>query len=208
MTAPTLELSYFDFHGGRGEPIRLALTVGGIDFTDHRVGHKDWAALKPTTPLGQLPVLKVDGKQLTQMSAILRYVGRLADLYPSDAWQATLCDQVLCAVDALSGEMLHSFMVKGDAQREAREQLVAGPLPRHLKALGTWLEEAGGEWFADGRLTVADLSVAETVRSLRTGKLDHISTELVAEVAPGLVEHRERVLAVPEVAAYYARVAG
>jgi hypothetical protein len=27
-----LKLSYFDFHGGRGEPARLALSMGGIPF--------------------------------------------------------------------------------------------------------------------------------------------------------------------------------
>ena len=27
---PKLKLTYFDFHGGRGEPARLALSIGGI----------------------------------------------------------------------------------------------------------------------------------------------------------------------------------
>ena len=29
---PKLKLTYFDFHGGRGEPPRLALSIGGIPF--------------------------------------------------------------------------------------------------------------------------------------------------------------------------------
>ena len=29
---PKLKLTYFDFHGGRGEPARLALSMGGIPF--------------------------------------------------------------------------------------------------------------------------------------------------------------------------------
>ena len=29
---PKLKLTYFDFHGGRGEPARLALSIGGIPF--------------------------------------------------------------------------------------------------------------------------------------------------------------------------------
>ena len=32
-----LKLTYFDFHGGRGEPARLALSIGGIAFEDDRV---------------------------------------------------------------------------------------------------------------------------------------------------------------------------
>jgi hypothetical protein len=31
------KLTYFDFHGGRGEPARLALSISGIPFEDDRV---------------------------------------------------------------------------------------------------------------------------------------------------------------------------
>ena len=34
---PKLKLIYFDFHGGRGEPARLALSMRGIPFEDDRV---------------------------------------------------------------------------------------------------------------------------------------------------------------------------
>ena len=36
-----LKLTYFDFHGGRGEPARLALFIGGIAFEDDRVKPAD-----------------------------------------------------------------------------------------------------------------------------------------------------------------------
>jgi hypothetical protein len=39
---PKLKLTYFDFHGGRGEPARLALSIGGIPFEDDRVAPSDW----------------------------------------------------------------------------------------------------------------------------------------------------------------------
>ena len=39
---PKLKLTYFDFHGGRGEPARLALSIGGIPFEDDRVAPADW----------------------------------------------------------------------------------------------------------------------------------------------------------------------
>ena len=32
-----LKLIYFDFDGGRGEPARLALSIGGVPFKDDRV---------------------------------------------------------------------------------------------------------------------------------------------------------------------------
>src|ERR1043166_7304225 len=85
---PKLKLIYFDFHGGRGEPARLALSMRGIPFDDDRVSPSDWERRKPNTPFGALPVLEVDGQTLAQSNAINRYVGKLTDLYPTDAWQA------------------------------------------------------------------------------------------------------------------------
>lgn len=54
---PKLKLTYFDFHGGRGEPARLALSIGGISFEDDRITPSDWPARKSDTPFGALPVL-------------------------------------------------------------------------------------------------------------------------------------------------------
>lgn len=79
-----LKLTYFDFHGGRGEPARLALSIGGIAFEDDRVSLPDWERRKADMPFGALPVLEVDGQIVAQSNAINRYVGKLADLYPSD----------------------------------------------------------------------------------------------------------------------------
>ena len=61
----------------------------------------------------------------------------------------------------------------------------------------------GGEYFADSRLTVADLKVFVWVRSLRSGILDYMPADLPDRLAPQLVEHGERIAAHPQVAAYY-----
>ena len=63
----------------------------------------------------------------------------------------------------------------------------------------------GGEYFADQRLTVADLKIFIWVRWLRSGVLDHIPKDLVDRVAPLLVKHSERVASHPGVAEYYRR---
>jgi len=58
---PTLELVYFDLPG-RAEPIRQAFKFGGIEYKDTRISFAEWPKIKPTTCLGSVPVLKVDGK--------------------------------------------------------------------------------------------------------------------------------------------------
>jgi len=47
-----LKLTYFDFHGGRGEPARIALSIGGIEFEDDRVPLSDWQRRKADTLFG------------------------------------------------------------------------------------------------------------------------------------------------------------
>jgi glutathione S-transferase len=201
----TLKLTYFDFDGGRGEPARLALHVGGIAFEDHRIAGKDWPALRDKTPFLAMPTLEVDGLVVSQSNSINRYVGKLSGLYPKDDLQAFLCDEVMEAVEDISTRIAQTIGLPEDAKKKAREELAAGHLTRYLEQFQARLKAAGGEYFADRRLTVADLKVAMLIRWLRSGVLDHIPKDLVDTVAPQLVKHFERVINHPKVAEYYRR---
>ena len=203
---PKLKLSYFDFHGGRGEPARLALSIGGIPFEDDRVNTSDWGARKPDTPFGALPVLEVDGQAVAQSNAINRYVGRLTGLYPSDAWQAALCDEVMEAVEDITTKLEATFFLPEDEKKTQRKALVEGPLPFYLTRLQQRLEAHGGRYFASDRLSVGDLKVFVWIRLLKSGVLDHVPADLTDRVAPKLIEHYERVKSEPRVQAYYARL--
>jgi glutathione S-transferase len=205
-----LKLTYFDFHGGRGEPARLALSIGGIPFEDDRVPPSEWGSRKANTPFGALPVLEVDGEVVAQSNAINRYVGKLADLYPSDAWQAALCDEVMGAVEDIGTKIGATFFLPEEQKRTQRKELVEGPIPFYLTRLEQRLEAHGGQYFAADRLSVADLKVFVWIRHLKSGALDHVPADLPDRVAPKLVQHYERVKSEPRVKAYYAkhRVAG
>jgi prostaglandin-H2 D-isomerase / glutathione transferase len=198
-----LKLTYFDFDGGRGEPARLALYIGGISFEDQRIAGKDWPAFRSTTPFYAMPTLEVDNRVVTQSNSINRYVGKLTGLYPKDDWQAFLCDEIMDAAEDIGTRIGHTLDLPDDAKRKAREELVAGRLTRYLQQFQERLVAAGGEYFADGRLTVADLKIYMVIRWLRSGALDHIPKDLVDRVAPQLVKHFERVAKHAKVAEYY-----
>jgi glutathione S-transferase len=202
---PQLKLSYFDFHGGRAEPARLALAIGGIAFDDHRFAFPEFAEVRKTTPFGQVPVLHVDGIQVTQCDSILRYVGKLAGLYPADPMQALFCDEVMFVVEDASIKIGPTFRMTGEEQKAARLALVNGSIPQYLGWLEQQLKAHGGEYFADQRLTVADLKVFVDVRGLNSGRLDHVPTDLVEKVAPALNVHMQRIAQLPSIAAYYAQ---
>ena len=200
-----LKLTYFDFHGGRGEPARIALSMGGITFEDERVKGTDWERRKPGTPFGALPLLEKDGELLAQSNAINRYVGRLTNLYPSDPWQAALCDEIMEAVEDITSKIAATMFLSDEQKKMQRKALVEGPLPFYLARLQQRLEAHGGRHFAGGKLSVADLKVFVLIRQLKSGVLDHVPADLPDRIAPKLSEHYERIKNEPGVKAYYAK---
>lgn len=202
---PQLKLTYFDFHGGRAEPARLALAIGGVAFEDHRFSFPEFAEVRKSTPFGQVPTLHVDSVQVTQCDAIIRYAGKLAGLYPTDAFQALLCDEVMYVAEEASVKLGPSFSMTGEEQKAARLALVNGSMPIYLAWLEKQLLAHGGQFFADNRLTVADLKVFVDVRGLNSGRLDHVPTDLVEKVAPALNAHMQRIASHPAVVQYYAK---
>jgi len=203
---PNLKLTYFDIHGGRAEPARLALYLGGVAFEDVRISFQEFGAKRDGYPFKRVPVLKIDDVELSQCNSINRYVGKLAGLYPSDPMQSAYCDEAMDAVEDIVSQQVATMFIEDEAEKEtARKALADGPIALYLETLQAILEARGGQYFADGRLTVADLKVMVWVRSLRSGVLDYVPSDLPDRFAPKLVEHLERVLAHPKVAEYYAR---
>lgn len=198
------KLTYFDFDGGRGEPVRIAFHTAGIAFEDHRISFEEFGKLRDNMRFRCSPTLEINGVEVTQSNAMLRHVGKMAGLYPEDSLQALYCDETMDAVEDLLHHVVRTLGLEGDALKEAREQLVEGWMTTYIKGFGDLLQRGGGEYFADGRLTIADLKVFMEVRSLRSGTLDHVPTDLVDTLAPGLVGHQERVGNDPVVADYYA----
>ena len=201
---PGYKLTYFDFDGGRAEPIRIAFHAAGIGFEDHRLSFPEFGEMRQGTRFNSLPVLEIDGAAVTQSNALCRYVGKMAGLYPADDLQALYCDEVLDALEDVSHYIVRTFGLEGEELRLAREKLADGWLSVYLRGLGELLARGGGEYFADNGLTVADLKAFVQTRWLRSGTLDYVPTDLVQRLAPGLVEHQERIEADPRVVAYYA----
>jgi glutathione S-transferase len=198
------KLTYFDFDGGRGEAIRIALHSAGIAFEDDRLSFPQFTEQRLGFRFHALPVFEVDGVAVTQSNAICRYVGKLAGLYPADDLQALYCDEVMGALEDLGQRLGPTFGMTGEELRLAREKLAGGWIPVFLRGLEQLLVRGGGTWFADKRLTMADLKTFVDIRWLTSGALDHIPTDLVQQHAPGLVQHQDRVAKDARVLAYYA----
>ena len=196
-------LTYFDIDGGRAEHIRIALHAAGIAFEDDRISFQQFQDRRSSLPFSCIPVLEIDGRPVTQSNAIGRYVGKLGGLYPEDALQALYCDEVLGTLEDLTNRVVRTFGLEGEALERARKELTDGWLSLYLRGLGELLTRGGGEYFASGQMTVADLRAFAQIRALRSGVLDHIPEDVVDTVAPGLVSLQERVADDPRVVAWY-----
>lgn len=199
-----IKVVYFDVDGGRGEPIRIALHAAKLAFDDERFSFSEFPAVKARTPFGQVPVVEMDGDMLTQSNALCRYFGRQAGLYPADAFQAFLCDEAMDVVEDITHKLTSTFGLEGEALKKAREAIAQGPMKTGLEWMNKRLAKTGTGYFADGKLTVADLKVYYLTRWIASGMLDHIPSSLVADVAPLVAAHIETVASDERVKSYYA----
>lgn len=196
-----MKLTYFDVNGGRGEPIRLAMFLGNLEFHDHRFPFSDFAEVRKSTPLGQVPTIEINNETITQCNAITRYVGKLTNLYPHDNYQALLCDEVMDAVEDISYRLVTTFGLEGDDLKQAREQI----LEANIRPQMVWLEQKltkSGSYFCDNRLTIADLKVFVYLNWIASGMLDHIPQNLIDDM-PNLTSFWQRIKTTPEIMDYY-----
>jgi glutathione S-transferase len=115
------KLTYFDFDGGRGEPIRIAFHAAGIEFgiefEDNRLSFAEFGEMRQSTRFSALPVLEIDGAEVTQSNAISRYVGKLAGLYPTDDLQALYCDEAMGVAEDVMHRVVPTFSLKPERRR-------------------------------------------------------------------------------------------
>ncbi|PRQ04642.1 hypothetical protein ENSA5_06470 [Enhygromyxa salina] len=205
MTKP--KVTYFDFPGSRGEEVRLALHLTGVEFEDNRIKGPSWAELKPTTPFGSLPVFEVPGRPpLAQVNAILVLIGREHGLHPSDNWEAARHEALMCAVEELRGTVAPVLRIKDpEESRAAREELATGYLP----SWGGYVERqlaqlSDGPFVAGADISVVDLKLHMASKWFSSGTVDHVPTDVFADY-PRLTGVEKAVKEHPKIVAWYAR---
>ena len=178
MTA--IVLSYFD-SPGRAEPVRIALRLAGLAFTDRRLSYPAFAEAKAAGafPLGSVPVLEVDGHVFTQTGAMLRFAARSGAswLYPSDPAAALRVDSALDTFnDTLSHALTPSLFERDPARKlEMRAAFAAGPMARGYAYVEGLIALGGGGYIGGAEPSIADLVMAHQVESIRAGGLDGLT---------------------------------
>lgn len=207
MASPRLKLTYFDGYG-RADAIRVALSVGNVAYEDNRVQLEDWPALRAagTLPLGQLPVLEVDGQGYAQSGAQLRYVGRLTDLYPADLMVQIRVDEILETVL----EMLNRAPQSADEQKKKamRKEYAENQMATALSLVDRRIKESGsGGYSAGPDLTIADLALYSLSYLIETKRFDFVPRFLCDKYA-NVKRVLTKMAALPAVAEYFPPAAG
>jgi glutathione S-transferase len=218
-------LYYWPFLPGRGEFVRLILEQANVPYDDvarrpkeegggpaaiMRILADATPGLRPLAP----PVLVHGDVRLAQMPNICAYLGARHGLAPSDELgrfeamqlQLTLADLIAEAHDTHHpvGKGAYYEEQKPEALRTARG-FVDQRMPKYLRYFESVLQgnqAAPGQHLIGGALSYVDLSMNQVLRGLAyafPSAFAHWSSEI-----PGLLTLRDRVDALPNIAAYRA----
>ncbi|MEM1314126.1 MAG: glutathione S-transferase family protein [Pseudomonadota bacterium] len=192
----TARLTYFASRG-RAETTRWMLAACGIPFENVGLTEpEELEALRATgkLPFDQLPLLELDGGRYSQTSAMIRLLARRGDMYGDADEERALIDMVAGAVaDFVEPAIGFSFQPTPEAALAGMGRAMAKFGPRFEALLSD-----GRDHVAGGRLSFADVVLAEatTHYTERDPRL--------FDAAPRLAAHRDRVCALPGLAAYLA----
>lgn len=194
--SPHLKLTYLQTTSV-GEITRLILHFGGVPFENLRIDYATMAAIKPTLPLGNVPVLEVNGEVYSQSMAIARYTAKLSGLYPEVPQDALHVDMIVETLLEFKNQVNPVRFDEAMAVINTNKLkiLLEETLPRCFSALETRVR---GEFFLGAKATYADLlmfNVAEDDLKWCFGEID-------LSAYPKLVAIVERVRVSPGIAAY------
>nr|CAI5851113.1 unnamed protein product [Callosobruchus analis] len=142
--APHYKVTYFDLNAV-GEPIRVLLSYGRLEFEDIRVKFKDWPALKPKMPYGQIPILECDGKVAHQHIAICRYLAKKLKLTGKDDWEDLIIDATVDTVNDLRTKIIKSYYEPDPSLRKKLfKTVLEETIPYYIEKLEAQARANGG----------------------------------------------------------------
>ncbi|XP_002732402.1 glutathione S-transferase-like [Saccoglossus kowalevskii] len=210
-------LHYFDVPA-RGEAIRLAFYIGGIEYEDRIVSFSDlteWQLMKQDVLTGKdkdvgkmpfLPWLEKDGKFISQSGAILRYIGRETGLCGANSWETAQVDNISDTIDDLITLGLSKvYHATSEEKPKVALTFFEGDFKNIVGALEKVLSaNYGGKKFCVGKkLTYADLMVFVYLNMFDTMVAPHLKGKDPYKTIPLTKSLRDRVGSLPKVKEYY-----
>jgi len=193
-----IKLYYFDACG-RAEVTRWILNHAGVEFEDIRFpfGVPIPEEVKARCNWGQVPLVEVDGKTLTQSMAISRYFAKKYNLIPEDPFQAALCNEY---VDAI-GDLVVAYrpvytLPAGPEKEEKAKEIIKTIKSRFMDVFDSIIKANGGKHLVGNKLSFADLCLAQAVDQFKMLGFN------LAEGNPNVDSLKEEVMKAPNIKAW------
>ncbi|KAI6183516.1 hypothetical protein M3Y97_00497300 [Aphelenchoides bicaudatus] len=193
------KLTYFP---GRGltEASRLVLHYAEQKFEDLRLTHDQFSQLKNTFPNGQVPLLEVDGKKISQSGAILRFLARRFKLEGKDEFEAAKCDEVfMYFYDKIRAQVPYTLYLLGQTSGDKDKLHKEVFLPLATQSLHDYeklLKEHSSGFVLKSGISYADFVVVEHLTTIFG-----IDKDLETK-HPFLAKYVESIHSMPQIAKY------
>lgn len=190
------KLVYFQSRGN-GEIARQVFAYAGQEFIDERVTKEEWSSMKNSTPFGQIPVLMVDGKQLAQSIAIVRYLAKQFGISRNNSWEEAQIDSLSDQFKDYRLEARPYFRVKmgfGDGDVDKLKSEVVLPALNKMYSIFTkYVKDSGSGYLFGDALTWIDLAVAQHSADLLE------SDGTILNEFPEMKEHQKKIHNIPNI---------
>jgi prostaglandin-H2 D-isomerase / glutathione transferase len=196
-----IELKYFDFTG-RGEVLRILLNgCKNVEFTDTRIPFSEWSTVKPTLPLGQIPILSIDGTVMTQSVSLYRYCAKLVDLYPSDPFQALVVDETMDVLNDMLAQLPKGSGTDEELKTK-RHEFRDTIMKQSLTLVESRIEQYGADTNTIcGVPSVADVFIMTFINALESNSFTHLDSTILKEY-PRMVNVTNTATKLPIVVSY------
>ena len=181
-----LKIIYFNFPFWRAEVARIPLYISNTKFEDKRITSEEFSYIKENgkmtdgtiIPFSQLPVLVIDGQSIAQTGAIARICGKISGFYPESLVEAGKVDQIIDTATDINMLMRPSMREQDpDKKKLMRQELSKNDLPKYFGYLEDLLKEEN-IWFAENRMTIADIAIWRLMGWLKSGVIDDIPQDI------------------------------
>lgn len=143
------------------------------EFEDNRVNDfEEWKKIKPTTPMGQMPVLEVtenDGTKfiLSQSITCARFLANRFNMTGSNEYEKAEADQWAdLSLDLFNANVKIYFEKDETKKADLKEKYLSETIPNALKLFEAKLNKTNTSYLVGNKLTWADLYLHNTIDNL------------------------------------------
>ncbi|VDH97631.1 prostaglandin-H2 D-isomerase / glutathione transferase [Mytilus galloprovincialis] len=190
-------LQTFDV-SGRGELCRLLFVLADKKYEDHRLEREEWKDIKPSMPLGQVPVLTVGKTQIPQTGAIIRHLAREFGLYGKNNMENTMVDVIIETIDEVRAEFV-KWVKEEDATKKAEisKKLKEEVFPKFITFVEKMLLVNGGQYLVGNEVTLADVAVFDVI-----SRVSDMWSQDLMNMSTVLKAHCEKIASIPSIKAW------